>query len=86
MQIATLRIPSVGIIFSGKSVSVGCVQERRGEEERLYRLILRQAVTLTRQARTLARLQGEIEIFQDLLYTRTVQVSGNFISDYLLKY
>ena len=67
-------------------MSVGCVQSRRGEEERLYRLILRQAVTLTRQARTLARLQGEIEIFQDLLYTRTVQVSGNFISDYLLKY
>ena len=67
--------PIISDIFSVK-----CVQARRGEEERLYRLLLRQAVTLTRQARALARLQTEIEMFQDILNSRTVEVSPAVLS------
>ena len=54
--------------------SVQCVKTRKGEEARLYSLILRQAVVLRRQARQLARLSQLIDVFQDLLHTRTVQV------------
>ena len=51
-----------------------CVHHGRGEEARLVRIILKQAVTIAKQARSLARIEREIEIFQDILNTRIVQV------------
>ena len=54
--------------------SVSCVHPGRGEEARLVSIILKQAVTIAKQARSLARIEREIEIFQDILNTRIVQV------------
>ena len=54
--------------------SVRCVHPGRGEEARLVRIILKQAVTIAKQARSLARIEREIEVFQDILNTRIVQV------------
>ena len=51
-----------------------CVHHGRGEEARLVSIILKQAVTIAKQARSLARIEREIEIFQDILNTRIVQV------------